>query len=349
MSVGTAATQRSLLADETEQSVFRERLAARLRRALARTPPMLHVIRERDVGLFSLIQQVIANVPWALSEGRVPVADLGERTCYWLPGGWHSSQSVWEYYFAPLVDGFPAAAVPADARVIIDQRFLDQNKVGFGVGESCFITNHFGDHRSLRTVAPQIPYMTGNPEAKLRRQTAAIIDAHVRPRQHVARKADVFFDKHLRGHDVIGVHVRGTDAVSKRETRDYRQGSLDLVRYVETLERLLVERPGAKVLVATDAQASLDALLEAFGQRVVAYDAVRHQEGEAAGSGPTGCIMPAYIAGDRRRAAQNGEDAVVEYLLLRRCGHLVHNAASLAVTVLLAEPTLLHTNTHRPV
>ena len=32
-----------------------------------------HIICERDVGLFSLIQQVIANVPWAVKEDRVPV------------------------------------------------------------------------------------------------------------------------------------------------------------------------------------------------------------------------------------------------------------------------------------
>ena len=35
--------------------------------------------------------------------------------------------------------------------------------------------------------------------------------------------------------------------------------------------------------------------------------------------------MPAYITGDRDVAAQNGEDAIIEYLLLSRCGFLVHN------------------------
>jgi hypothetical protein len=342
------AEHRSQVGDRTEQSGVGERLADELRRALARAPQKLHVIRERDVGLFSLIQQVVSNVPWALSEGRVPIAHLGERTCYWVPGGWHGSKSVWEYYFEALINGFPAAAIPADVRATIEQRFPDQNELGFAVGELCFVTNHFGDHSSLRGIVPQIPYTTGNPDAELREQAAAVIGAFVHPRERVAHKADVFFNEHLHGHDVIGVHVRGTDAVSERETRDYRRGSLDLSRYVETLERLLAERLNARVLIATDAQASLDALTEAFGERVVAYDAVRHHDGQPAGSGPTGCIMPAYIAGDRRRAAQNGEDAVVEYLLLRRCAHLVHNGASLAVTVLLAEPTLPHTNTHRP-
>ena len=41
----------------------------------------LHIMCERDVGLCSLIQQVVANVPWALTEGRMPIANLGRRTC----------------------------------------------------------------------------------------------------------------------------------------------------------------------------------------------------------------------------------------------------------------------------
>ncbi len=45
-------------------------------------------------------------------------------------------------------------------------------------------------------------------------------------------------------------------------------------------------------------------------------------------------------------AAKNGEDAVIESLLLSRCDHLVHNGSSLARTVLLHAPELPHTNTH---
>lgn len=322
-------------------------LARALAAATAREPPVLHVCRERDVGLFSLIQQAIANVPWALGEGRVPVADFRERTCYWTPSGRRGATSVWEYYFEPLVDGFPAAAVPDDVAEAAERDYPDQNDLGRPVGDRAFVTNHFGDHPHLDGAAPRIPYATGDPDGALRAWTGAIVRAFVRPRAYVERLAGAFFDEHMRGRDVIGVHVRGTDAVSASETRDYRQGSLDLRRYEAELTRLLEERPDARVLVATDAEASLQHLADAFGERVIAYDAVRHREGEPAGQGPTGMIMPAYVAADRDRAAQNGEDAVVEYLLLSRCHHLVHNGASLAMTVLLKEPGMPHTNTHR--
>lgn len=308
---------------------------------------VLHVICERDVGLFSLIQQVIANVPWALSERRIPVANFREKCCYWTPAGHHGKHSVWEYYFAPIIAGFPAARIPDEVLLKIADNFPEQNDLGYFASATAFVTNQYGDHPNLLGKAPPIPYMTADPDDALRLETSEIIRDFVRPRPYVQGKVDAFYDQRMRGAEVIGVHVRGTDAVSAMETREYRQGSLDLARFVHEIDRLLSARPRALLLVATDAQSSLDYLIGIYGSRVIAYDAVRHVGGEPAGQGPTGCIMPAYIVRDPTKAAQNGEDAVVEFLLLARCVHLVHNGASLATTVLLREPALPHTNTHR--
>lgn len=326
--------------------VTRQELLAALEAACARRPPVLHVCLERDVGLFSLIQQVIANLPWALREGRIPVANFRQRTCYWTARGYRDRDSVWEYYFEPLVAAYPAAAISERVSALIGRSFPDQTQLGYFADEHTYVTNHYGDHESLRGIAPQIPYTTGNPSTALRRQTSEIIHAFIRPRRYIQRAVDRFYDEHMRRSEIIGVHVRGTDAVSARETREYRQGSLDLQRFAGVLAQLLDERPRAKVLVATDAEASLRYLADAFDERVIAYDALRHTTGEPAGHGPTGCIMPAYVAADRDTAARNGQDAVVEYLLLARCSHLVHNGASLATTVLLHNPVMPHTNTH---
>lgn len=315
--------------------------------AAAKTSPSLHICRERDVGLFSLIQQVIGNIPWALAEGRVPVVHFGDRCSYYTPAGHHGAETVWEYYFEPLLDAFPAAVIPEYISAALEKEFPEQTSLGVHMDGGHFVTNSFGEHPNLQEVVPQIPYTTGDPRPALRRRTSEIIDSFVRPRPEVRRRADAFYEQHLRGHDVIGVHARGTDAVSSRETRSYRQGSLSLERFNEAIVDQLRLRPNARVLVATDEQRTLDHLAQRFGERVVALDAIRHHGGEPAGSGPTGCIMPAYVTADRDRAAQNGEDAVVEWLLLTRCRHMVHNGASLAVTALLAAPDLSYTNTRR--
>jgi hypothetical protein len=311
----------------------------------AATP--LHVICERDVGLFSLVQQVIANIPWAIAEGRTPVVNFGPRTCYWTPNGYRDSRTVWEYYFEPVVPSWPAALIPEPVRAALAVGHPPPWEIGYLAHGQTFVSSHFGDHPQLRGLALAIPYQWDDPDDEMRRRASAVIDEFVRPRSYVLRKVDAFFGAHLAGRPLIGVHARGTDATSADELREFRQGSLVLERYVAELERLLRARPRASILVASDEQSSVDHLRESFGDRVVAYDSVRHTGGEAAGNGPTGWIMPAYVAADRDRAARNGEDAIVEYLLLSRCDHLVHNGSSLARTVLLKAPRLAHTNTHR--
>jgi hypothetical protein len=306
-----------------------------------------HIICERDVGLFSLIQQVIANVPWAVQENRVPVVYFGQNTCYWTPNGYRGSHTVWEYYFKPLVPGHSALNIPLPIREMIHRDRPSPTDVGHLVADDFFVSRHFGDHPRLSGVTLPIPYQWDDPSDTLRSKAKAIVDDFVRPRPYIRHKADEFFSRHMAGHYLIGVHARGTDATSEQERRSFRQGSLVLPRYLEEIEALLNLQPRAKIFVASDDQASVDHLADAFGPRVITYESIRHEGGEPAGRGPSGWIMPAYIAGDRDTAARNGEDAVVEYLLLSRCDHLVHNGSSLARTVLLNSPTVPHTNTHR--
>lgn len=307
----------------------------------------LHIFVERDVGLFSLIQQVIGNIPWALAESRIPVAHFGNGTAYWTPNGYRGRRTVWEYYFDPLDRSYPASALPESIQRLIPTEQPSPHELGYHADQHILVSSHFGDHPKLAGASLLIPYKWDDPSETLRRQAKAVIDGFIRPRTYILQKMDGFFERHMAGHYVIGVHARGTDATSKREVRSFRQGSLVLTRYVAEIERLREQHPQAKILVASDERSSLHYLSQAFPGRVIAYDTVRHQSGEAAGLGPTGWIMPAYISGDRDLAAKNGEDAVIEYLLLSRCEYLIHNGSSLARTVLLNAPRMPHTNTHR--
>jgi hypothetical protein len=305
-----------------------------------------HIICERDAGLFSLIQQVIATIPWALHEGRIPIVYFQDKTCYWTPNGYRNHNTVWEYYFAPVVTDYPASSIPQHIRETISHNHPSPLEVGYFADEHTFVSSHFGDHRALEGRTLPIPYLWDDPDDRLRQQANDIMRRFIRPRDYIQQKVNHFYQQYMKRHHVIGVHARGTDAISKEEIRPHRHNSLVLSKYVTEIRRLLDIQPMATIFVATDAQSSLEYLRQAFGSRVLAYDSIRHEGGKAAGTGPTGWIMPAYIAGDRERAATNGEEAVIEYLLLSRCDYLVHNGSSIARTVLLNVPELHHTNTH---
>jgi hypothetical protein len=306
----------------------------------------LHIICERDVGLFSLIQQVISNIPWAIREGRTPVVCYRDRTCYWTPDGYAGKSTVWEYYFEPVFEGYSAADIPPAILKEISSNHPSPIEPGYPVGGESFVTAHFGDHPDLENLTLRIPFELEDPTPAVRIEAHEIIKQFVHPRKYIQRKVDRFLAENVGKRPIIGVHVRGTDATSAKEERAYREGSLDLNRYEQEIEKQAKIWPTAKILVATDDKSSLDRLRSRFGDRVISYATILHQQGEPASEGPTGWIMPAYIAGDRNTAARNGEEAVIEYLLLSHSCHLVHNGASLARTVLLNAPRLAHTNTH---
>ena len=306
----------------------------------------LHVMCERDVGLFSLIQQVIANIPWAIKEGRTPIAYFRDRTCYWTPKGYHDKDTVWEYYFEPIIMSHPAATIPQHIRDIISNNFPSPHDVGYYADEHTYVSAHYGDHPALQGKTHPIPYWFDDPDDELREEACGIIRRSIRPRDYIKQKVNEFYEQFMEAKYIIGVHLRGTDAISKEEWRPHRQGSLVLSRYVAKVRQLLEAQATAGIFVATDAQSSLDHMREEFGSRVIACDSLRHESGETAGRGPTGWLVPAYIAAHRDRAARNGEEAVIECLLLSRCNYLVHNGSSIARTVLLNVPQMPHCNTH---
>jgi hypothetical protein len=308
-------------------------------------PEGLHIICEMDVGLFALIHQVVSHIPCALSENRIPIVYYRDRTCYWTPKGYRDRDTVWEYYFEPLVPSHPASSIPPHIRTAISLSYPSYLEAGYFADQRTFVSANFGVHPDLPGKALPLPNRLEDPGSSTRRRASEILRAYVRPRTYVLEKASRFWQENMRGRYAVGVHIRGTDTLIDHGFFPYRKGPLRLEKYAGEIERLLIRHPDAVIFVATDAQSSADYMEDAFGSRVITYDSIRHVDGEEMGAGPTGCPMPGYLAADRDVAARNGEEAVVEYLLLSRCNHLVHNGSSLARTVLLKLPELPHTNT----
>jgi hypothetical protein len=306
-----------------------------------------HIICEGDIGLFALIQQVTNHIPWALRENRIPIAFFQDRCCYWTPKGYMDKDTVWEYYFDPVVTAYPASAIPDHIKETIHECFPDPRHIGHFADNDTWVSNNFGDHPMLKKKTGALLYLLNDPDHKQRRRWSSIIKEYVHPRDYIVHKVNYFFERHMKDAFVIGVHIRGTDALQDRGIHEYRKDSMVLDNYVNAIHRILNNAPQARIFVATDDKQSLSYMTDAFGSRVMAYNSIRHEGGEAAGRGPMGCLMPAYITGDRERAARNGEEAVIEYLLLTKCHYLVHNGANLARTVLLTCPDLPHTNAYK--
>ena len=307
----------------------------------------LHIICERDVGLFSLIQQVIANVAYAVHKRRVPIVFFGRRCSYWTPNGYRGRDTVWEYYFEPIVPEYPVRTIPEHIKQCVEERPPENGEFGYFTDDGTFITNDFGAHSDFRGKSLVIPHAFDDPSDQLRRRASKLISRHLRVRQEIQERAQKFYELNMQRRPNIGVHLRGTDALVHKGR--FRWGPyLDLARYRSCIDDFLRSYPDASIFVASDAESSVQKMRDIYGDRVVATEAVRHQGGPLAGKGPTGAIMPAHLTVDANVAARSGEEAVIDYLLLSRCDALVHNGSSLARTVLLNVPEMPVSNTILP-
>ena len=307
---------------------------------------VLHIVCERDVGLFNLVLGVISHVHWALGEGRVPIAFFGRNTCYWTPRGYRGSDSVWEYYFQPLVPGYPAARIPAHVRQwISDNPRMTGAKAQF-VDELAFVSRSGAWHVRLDGERVRGPDH-GTARRKTRQLASEIVRDYIRPRPYIAEKAELFAREHMAGQYVIGVHIRGTDAIDL-PGRFVRRPGAQIRTCCAILRRLLRKHPDAIILAASDTQDFIDRIRRVFGSRVISYDSIRHEGGDLVGKGPLGGSMPAFLTQNPDKAAQSGEDAVIEYLLLCRCNYLVHNLSAIPRAVLLTVPDMPEINVDVP-
>lgn len=332
---------------EAEEGAVLRSVQARLDVADASKRVVLHVICDRDVGLFNLVLGVLSHVHWALSEGRIPIVFYGKNNCYWTPLGYRGRDTVWEYYFEPVIPEYPASRIPSHILEWIADNPRIKGVRGLFVDELAFVSRNNAWHIQHDGEFVRGPQTHEAPSRRLRKFTSTLVGDYIRPRDFIVEKADRFARETMAHRYVIGVHIRGTDAIGDPH-RLVRQTGVNFRKYCSVLRRLLRKQPDALIFVASDAHDSVNRIRRAFGKRVIAYDSIRHEGGQIAAKGPLGGVMPAFLTQDRDRAARNGEDAVVEYLLLCRCNYLVHNLASIPRTVLLSVPEMPQTNIDAP-
>ncbi|MFD2523291.1 nodulation protein NodZ [Emticicia soli] len=306
-----------------------------------------HIICEKDVGLFSLIQQVIAHIPFALANGAYPVAFFGNRCCYWTSNGYQAKTNVWEYYFEPLLNKPDKNIIEPELSKHLINYPPDFKSKGYFWNTETFVSNNFGHHKYFRAQALQIPYKWKDPDTLTRQKAYRIIQQYIRPRHYITQKVNHFFEAYMQNQSVVGVHIRASDVSDlKTEYNLFRRYSYSPQNYIKAIENIRKRTPNTKFFVATDSRNALNLLIEKFPGQVIYYSSIFQTSDQVTGTGAMGWKMPAYLTHDSQNAAKNGEEAIIDYLLLSKCSYLIHNGSGLARTVLLNVPDMPHQNLH---
>ena len=96
---------------------------------------------------------MIAQIPWALSENRIPIVYFHDKCCYWTKEGYADQENVWEYYFESLLPSHPTSNLSHDLKEIIKKNLPNEYDIGTWVEKNIFISTHFWDHPQLKNKA----------------------------------------------------------------------------------------------------------------------------------------------------------------------------------------------------
>ena len=240
----------------------------------------------RHDGLFSNVMSVIGMLHDAEMRGAAPVVKF-DSGLYLDPA---VGPNWWEYFFEPVSD-LPASEVNVD--------YL---------------------RASMMVPLASAPWKLGLSRA------SELVARYIRPRQEILDEVERFFEEHLSGYYVVGVHMRGTD---KQEEITNRLSDSVVLQAVGELVRQL--RVPYKIFAASDESHYIGLLRRAFGDRVVSYDAVRSQSGDQP-LHRSGCFPPWQI----------GRDAVVECWLLSKADYLFGSHSNLSMMARCLHPEMHH-------
>jgi hypothetical protein len=146
-----------------------------------------------------------------------------------------------------------------------------------------------------------------------RHEAFSLIQKYIKIKPQIEAKINFFAREYFGNSNVIGVHYRGTDKRSEAPRVPYK-------KVYETIQTVInsLSSDDYKIFVATDEKAFLDDILVRFPGRVIYTNSLRSSDG-----------APVHKE-TYKNCYKMGEDAVLDCLLLSKCGILIRTASNLS-------------------
>ncbi|MGC1216039.1 MAG: hypothetical protein WA883_01120 [Phormidesmis sp.] len=316
-----------------------------------------YVINFGRAGFFSNFFEVLGYVGWCEREKYTPIAyggrycnDSYRRNMYWSDSGYNGVYNVWEYFFEPL------SRKPVDCLLYPDNFSRNTREHifapdGSGIGLIKTITTETiarveNERRRELEIAPveitddlesfahsmgyakvwrMLAYQRDYPSVQYRKAVNKIICKYVKLKLSVRSQIDQFYEEHMVGKNVVGLHVRRTDNVGSEHL------GVDLDQYCQ-----IVDTYSSKCLiyVATDSNKVLNQLKQRYGKRILYSKCVRSNSSK-----------PVHNNHDKRITSGNpqlGEQVLTDALLLSKTRFFVHGLSGVASAALFFNPELAH-------
>jgi hypothetical protein len=286
-----------------------------------------------NAGFFAILTFVLNQLRYCEKHRYFPVVYLGEKiegtgdfnAFYDAKAG----DNVWEYYFEPVLEpGYSEILkmVEDPAHPLFEQELLSLSNKHLW---------YLHQHDSKSIYAYNYGYYKRKEKydagwyAENRNRAHRLLEKYVQVKQPILKEIEDYYEEHMRGKNVIGVHMRGTDKGSAHAT----EKTMRIVtpeEYVPHIDAYLKEHSGSMVFLATDQQQFLVDLKKRYGDQLLSYDAVRSD----------GNLAPFQMKDGKN--FKKGKDVLIDCLLLSRCQFLLKCTSHVGEAVLWFRPDLSH-------
>ncbi len=271
---------------------------------------VIHAKSGKIRGLLSIFIQVINNLKYCDENNIVPVIDLKGRK-YWLFDS-DIEGDIWEYYFYPISEYNVST---------IDEKECD------------FTTFLLPVNASAGPISEEEKNWVYSFLDNRKYYNKTIL-SHIKIKEHIIKAVDSFYNNNMKGENILGVQIRGTDTVKI---------AVPINDYIQEINSYLKDHDITKIYVSSDTHEALGVVKDHFPNLIIFYNCIRQSKfnGKKIHGGDwkkLGFKSPKDV----------GDEALIETLLLSKCSHIIYSKSSIAVAALMFNPQMSHTYLKRP-
>lgn len=268
-----------------------------------------------QAAFFAQFLYVLQQIRFAEVHQLIPIVNLDHAYNYYFDKGY--GENVWENYFEP-VSGISSSALDTFNNQTITFLRPEQQRLLF-LGE--------GDE-------PPVNYddKTRRWWQNQRSMGARLTAQYISLRPEIKNIVDDFYQSQLKGHTVLGLHLRGTDKSVRFDGKPFQGPDLFTriippEEYFPFIDEFLSQNPEGKLFVATDQRQFMDTLVKRYSYKVINTGAIRSSNEKAvfsrSGSG--------YL---------RGVEVLKDSLLLSKCDFLIKCMSNVGEVAVYFNPNM---------
>jgi len=289
-----------------------------------------HIIRAYPAGMCSCLMHVVNELLYSELTNRIPIVYWKERSLYYQSTTSKEKDiqnNSFEYCFKPVSNYsiqdilrknntyFPS--VWTDSNIFTDTVSSSHTALPValdsqGIDADVLVSSVFRRMEDLQTLIPQDNYLSTLSKEEL---WYHFYSKYISLKNNINKKITSFYNDHMLGENVLGLHIRKTDKSSEQPTPYDR-------KFIRAINRYLSFHNDAKIFIATDSERTLIKFKNIYKDRLIYTNSIRS-------------VNSTGVHFSEGNGISKAEQIITDVYLLSKCDYFIGSLSSNIAYVVL--------------